>query len=205
MSSESRKKPEREATQETDFSGAMVPGFDVSTAAQAASYFAQKAGGKIDMLKLIKLMYLAERKNMEVYDRPMFYDLFFSMEKGPVPSMVYYLIDGEKKDSEWSKHIRSRKKNSNIIECIGQGQFDHLSEADTEILEDVWQQFADLDGTEMAEWTHRHCTEWQNPSRGSQRITHQSIFRTLGKKRASRLAENVENHRLAKAALATGA
>ena len=184
--------------------GGLVDGFDVAIAAQAAAYFAKQAGGAIDWLKLIKLMYLAERNSMEKYDRPMFHDLYFSMDRGPVPSMVYYLIDGRETHPVWSKFMCGQNGKNAIIESTGEDDFDHLSEANTEILDELWHQFADMDGNELADWTHRKCPEWQAPQGGAARITHQSVFRSLGKERASRLADAVENRRHAKAALATG-
>jgi hypothetical protein len=52
----------------------LLPGYDVGKAAQAAAYFALKSGSSINVLKLCKLLYLAEREFMARYDTPMFYE-----------------------------------------------------------------------------------------------------------------------------------
>ena len=51
----------------------MLIGFQSEKAAQIAAYFAVLSGGQIEKLKLIKLMYLADREKMRQFDRPMFY------------------------------------------------------------------------------------------------------------------------------------
>ena len=49
----------------------LLPGYDVRKAAQVAAFFAIKAGGKINKLRLVKLIYLADRQFMIRYDEPM--------------------------------------------------------------------------------------------------------------------------------------
>ncbi len=39
--------------------------FNEKKAAQAAAYFLLRAGGRLDVLKLMKLLYLAERRSFE--------------------------------------------------------------------------------------------------------------------------------------------
>ena len=43
----------------------ILAGYDVKKAAQVAAFFAIEAGGKINILKLTKLMYLADRDHLE--------------------------------------------------------------------------------------------------------------------------------------------
>ena len=45
--------------------------FDEKKAAQAAAYFLLRAGGRLEVLKLMKLLYLAERRSFEKYGEPM--------------------------------------------------------------------------------------------------------------------------------------
>ena len=198
--SASPKKRNRAATSRDREKLRLWHGFDVRAAAQSAAYFARMAGGSIDMLKLVKLMYLAERDFMERYDEPLYYDRFVSMDYGPVPSMTLNLINGMTIHGEWSKYIGNRK--GRFIQSVGDRPLDHLSKAETEVLARLWKKFADYDGPELAKWTHDHCREWQDPQGSTNPITHESVFRMLGKERASALAKEAENYRSAKAALA---
>src|SRR6266480_1606796 len=49
----------------------MRPWFNVRKAAQMAAFFAKQEGGTINVLKLVKLVYLANRAAMEKYDFPL--------------------------------------------------------------------------------------------------------------------------------------
>ena len=62
--------------------------FNARKAAQVGAYFAKASGGKINVLKLVKLIYLADRHSMELYDAPILNDVFVSMNKGPVNSPI---------------------------------------------------------------------------------------------------------------------
>ena len=48
--------------------------FNEKKAAQAAAYFLLRAGGPLTVLKLMKLLYLAERGSFERYGTPMIGD-----------------------------------------------------------------------------------------------------------------------------------
>jgi len=61
-------------------------GFQSRKAAQIAASFAIKSGGRIEKLKLIKLIYLSERQFASDHDRPMLYDEFYSLKDGPICS-----------------------------------------------------------------------------------------------------------------------
>ncbi|MGQ0652975.1 MAG: type II toxin-antitoxin system antitoxin SocA domain-containing protein [Betaproteobacteria bacterium] len=38
-----------------------------------------------------------------------------------------------------------------------------LSDADQEILEEVWKKFGRMDQWRLRDYTHRHCPEWTDP------------------------------------------
>ncbi|HTH08426.1 MAG TPA: Panacea domain-containing protein, partial [Acidovorax sp.] len=63
--------------------------FNERKAAQAAACLLHKAGGSLSVLKLMKLMYLAERRSLKKYGDTITGDAFVSMPHGPVLSMTY--------------------------------------------------------------------------------------------------------------------
>ena len=63
--------------------------FDARRAGQIAAFFTKREGGLINVVKLIKLIYLADRQHMASYEEPMFMDSFVSMRLGPVNSGAY--------------------------------------------------------------------------------------------------------------------
>ena len=66
----------------------MLLEFDYKKATQAINFLIRKEGGQIDKLKLIKLVYLADRYHLRRYGRPMVNDPYLAMTYGPVGSSV---------------------------------------------------------------------------------------------------------------------
>ena len=123
-------------------------------AAQAAAFFALKSGGAINVLKLSKLLYLAERASMAKYDEPMFYDDLVAMPDGPVASITLNLINGEIEEPIWKAFVARREEESTIRPQNGVdfNHLDQLSEADIGILEELWGQFGHWDRWVLREW-----------------------------------------------------
>ena len=62
---------------------------------QMAAYFLYKRGGRMSHLKLMKLLYLADRESLRLYGLSMTGDCLVSMPHGPVLSMTLNLMDGD--------------------------------------------------------------------------------------------------------------
>ena len=146
----------------------MLPGFDAKKAAHVAAYFALKSGGSINVLKLSKLLYLAERESMRLYGEPMFYDRLVSMDHGPVTSITLNLINGDTQSPMWSEVIAPRRNYSvkartgTVVERL-----DQLSKADISILDGLWRRFKSFDQYRLRDWTHNNCPEWKDPNGSS--------------------------------------
>ncbi len=176
----------------------LMPGYDVSTAAQVAAYFALESGGRINILKLSKLLYLVEREYMARFDEPMFYDRLCSMPDGPVASITLNLINGEFDDARWSAFIGARERyDIPVREGVSDASLDHLSKADRALLDDIWERFGAYDRYALRDWTHRsdNIPEWNDPAGSSKPIYHEDVFRFLGKDNSKELARSVEERR----------
>lgn len=66
--------------------------FNEKRTTQAAAFFLFKAGGKLPVLKLMKLLYLAERESYRQYGEPISGDNLVSMPHGPVLSQTLNLM-----------------------------------------------------------------------------------------------------------------
>ena len=66
--------------------------FNEAKAAEAAARLIHLAGGSMNYMKLIKLLYLADRKALEEWARPISSDRYVAMKNGPVLSRVLNLI-----------------------------------------------------------------------------------------------------------------
>lgn len=171
-------------------------GFKGRKAAQTAAYFAIQQGGAINVLKLAKLLYLAERESMSRFDEPLFYDRLVSMDHGPVASISLDLINGLSQDTNWDTFIKPRDGHMVPVgEGITFSNLDELSKADLTILSDLWEKFSAFDRYEIRDWTHVNCPEWDNPKGSSEPINHSIVFKFLNKPNASELADDISDYR----------
>ncbi|MBY0428011.1 MAG: SocA family protein [Alphaproteobacteria bacterium] len=83
--------------------------FNARKAGQVAAFFAKQENGSINVLKLTKLIYLADRNHMKNYDCPILNDELVSMPHGPVNSMTYDYINGCQLDRDgWDEFITGK-------------------------------------------------------------------------------------------------
>ena len=80
--------------------------FDETKATQVAAYFFSLRGGQMHYIKLIKLMYMADREALLRWGVPITRDRYVSMDNGPVLSRVLNLITEDRPKPVWSQFIR---------------------------------------------------------------------------------------------------
>lgn len=167
-------------------------------AAQMATWFIRQAGGRLSHLKLMKLMYLADRQAMADTGYPITFDRVVAMPHGPVLSMTLNLINGdtESLDDGWEAWIGDRADHEVALRDrpASGSALDELSVADIGSLERVWMDFGHMTKWQLRDYTHQHCPEWKDPQGSAHPIPHQSIFEALGYPvpEARRLAGSIE-------------
>ena len=155
--------------------------------AQMATFFMVKENGcQIPILKLVKLLYLADRESIDRYDEPISYDKMVSMEHGPVLSRTYDLICGcvgGNDARQWGAWISNRATNDVVLKKknISREALDHLSDADIEVLETVWGQFGHMNKWQIRRYTHEHCEEWEDTQGSSWPIDNIRLLLALGR------------------------
>lgn len=153
-------------------------------AAQVAVWLLRQAGGRLPHLKLIKLMYLADRQSMADTGFPITFDRVVAMPHGPVLSMTLNYINGdvESGDDGWEAWISDREDHEVALRAraANADALDELSAADLEALERVWNQFGHMTKWQLRDYTHQHCPEWLDPQGSMLPITTEQIFRALG-------------------------
>jgi hypothetical protein len=87
-----------------------TPLFDERKAAEAAAFMLFKAGGKLPLIKLVKLLYLAERLSLQRYGEPLTGDRLVAMPNGPVLSITYDHMNGAlpSREGGWESWIADR-------------------------------------------------------------------------------------------------
>jgi uncharacterized phage-associated protein len=161
--------------------------FDERKAAQVAAFLLFKAGGQLPLIKLVKLMYLAERLSLERYGEPLTGDRLVSMDHGPVLSRTYSHMNGsvECVEGGWDTWIADRSEHTLALKdpsVIRDPAIDllSLSDADLELLNEIWNQFGHLNKWSLRDYTHGHCPEWKDPEGSSLPISYEDVFRSVG-------------------------
>lgn len=158
--------------------------FDEDKATQASVYLMHKYGGRLNYMKLIKLLYLANRASMAEIGAPIVPDTYSVMPKGPVLSTVldrinYPRLKGE--TSPWYEAIDfSDPYTLKIKNDPGVG---NLSRRSLRILDQVDAKFHGMSPFELVAWMHdkKNIPEWSDPKGSSYQITIEAILRAIGK------------------------
>jgi hypothetical protein len=117
----------------------IYPKFNQQKATEAAILLLHLHGGRMSRLKLIKLLYLADRKALENWERPITYDTYYSMKEGQVLSGVLDLINNNIKNSFWQAHIEQDGENG--LRLINSANPNKLSRAEVKLLQDTYKRW----------------------------------------------------------------
>ena len=155
-------------------------------AAQTAAFFISRAGGTIELLKLMKLMYLAERESLARYGEPITGDVLVSMKHGPVLSKTLDHINGftDSEEGGWESWINAREGHQLGLQPAHDptDELTQLSDADMEILDSIWDSFGQYSKYTLRDITHQICPEWEDPGDTSQLIPYSRVLNCVGYK-----------------------
>lgn len=122
------------------------------------------AGGSLNLLKLVKLLYFADRKMLVTCGRPITFDAFVSMPHGPVVSNVYRLINEEPAPGDpryWHCYISERGADYELktLQDPGHGA---LSRAEVATLDAIFEAYGGMDKWALRDLSHE-LPEWEDP------------------------------------------
>lgn len=141
-----------------DYKPVAALGFDHLKSIQTIAYFVRKAGGTAEKLKLIKLVYLADRLSFARRGKPINFDSYFSLPHGPVASSALNGMDHNLSDPAWDAlALAENRKDVTVLAEVAE---DHLSRADRAILDETWNEFGGMTASQIRNWTHRNCPEY---------------------------------------------
>jgi uncharacterized phage-associated protein len=128
--------------------------FNERKATQAAAYLLQLGGGSMDRVRLIKLLYYADRKMLLECGRTITGDAMVSMKHGPVLSRVYDFIKENPLASsiEWSAFIGNR--GSHEIFLKEPAPMDELSQYDVSLLDSIHSEYKHLSTWRLRDSSH---------------------------------------------------
>lgn len=171
--------------------------FNERKVAQMAAFLLEQGGKRFAHLKLMKLLYLADRESLDQYGYPLSGDKHVSMRHGPVLSCTLDLINGNvlSRDDGWEAWISDRENHEVAVRRdFTREELDELSDADIEILSSVWGKFGHMSKFEIRDYTHDNLPEWEDPNGSSNPIPVKRIFTALGRTptEADELKANLE-------------
>ena len=162
-------------------------------AAQAAAYLLFLAGGRLPLIKLLKLMYLAERASLREFGELITGDHLVSMDHGPVLSRTYSRMNGTSRGAEngWDKWVSDRADHYLELRdrtmVRSSADLKALSRSDLQMLNEVYTEFGHVDRWDLVEYTHT-LPEWKDPRGSSYPIDFELLLESLGySKESSRL------------------
>lgn len=126
--------------------------FNPEKTIQSVGLLLELEGCPVSRMRLLKLLYIAERELLTESGRPLTGDVAIAMKYGPVLSQVYDLIKGVASDSEsWRDHF----ENSGYrVRLKKKPERSSLTKREIEKLIEVASRFSDMTDDELSELTH---------------------------------------------------
>lgn len=135
---------------------------------------------RMSRLRLLKLLYIADREALKERSRPITGDRPAAMDHGPILSHTYDMIKGADASSPmWEQHLRSVGRD---IELAADPGVDKLSRYEVRKLQEVAARLRDESDWDVAEYTHGF-PEWQKnrpPAKSSKPIPLDDLLDALG-------------------------
>jgi len=160
--------------------------YDESKATQVILWLLQRHGGKLDKVKLVKLIFFADITHLGRYGRPVVGGRYLAMDHGPVSSEI---LDHIKRSKGGGRAQPFVLKGYKVI-AQGLADEDKLSQSDMEILEEINDEYGARDTFSLRDETHRY-EAWKEHYRGrrtSRPIPYEAFFLDLPKEEQEMLA-----------------
>jgi uncharacterized phage-associated protein len=138
--------------------------FSHRKATQALAFLAEQAGGNLNKMKALKLIFFADRYHLRKYGRSITNDTYFAMKYGPVPSGCRNLQSSPDEYGPTDADLYA----SEFLDCSEPYGYSVrknadqkvLSKSDVEALSFAWKNYQGKDQFALAEETH-HFPEWK--------------------------------------------
>lgn len=176
---------------------------DQERVTQAAAHLIRSSGGnRMPYLKLLKLLYWADRESIREIGVPLTGDNAVAMKNGPVLSEIYDYIKGDLLigHDTWDRFLQTEDYEVRLIDDPGT---DKLSKFDRRILEAAVAEHAGHDGFDLSELSHEF-PEWLEANqqreldgRGAEPIDLRRTMEAVGCSRAEieKMEQNREEER----------
>lgn len=151
--------------------------FEKQKIIEVVLYILNKTGG-MDYYHLFKILYFANQRSLVEWGQLMTVDKFCALPHGPVPTVLYNAIRGE-------RSILSGMKNDvDVVEYYllpkRESDTDYLSQYDMDVLDNCISKYGKMRFTELEKTSHTSCWEKARERKGSHVIAPGDIARDGG-------------------------
>jgi uncharacterized phage-associated protein len=135
-------------------------------ATQALNFFAHKSGDRANKLKVLKLVFFADRHHFRTHGRPVIGDSYYALKFGPVASGVKDIVEhsplGLSREERHYAEASIRPEDDKVywFRALAATDTSVFSKSDLESLEWAWQNFGGVHLFKLAELTHLY-PEWK--------------------------------------------
>lgn len=142
-----------------------------------ALYYILKKFRKADKIKLVKLLYLADKYHLIRYGRTITNDDYYAMEHGPVGTTVKDVLSLDpfnisKKGYKYASKLLEKVDENNFrANTDARVVFDMLSESDKEALDFVVEKFGKMKQWELRDYTHKYPEWYQHEDSFNNKLT----------------------------------
>lgn len=137
--------------------------FNEAKATEAAAYLLQRNSSSMNYLKLIKLLYLADREALLRFGRPITTDCYILTSQGPSLSQVNDLITvGSVLESVWAHYISPLEGKFQVELVRDATELGELSEAEKELIDMIFGNYGQKDQWELIK-DSCEPPEWHDP------------------------------------------
>ena len=160
----------------------MVLSYNPKKATQAAAYLVSLNGGRMGLWRMLKIIYLFDRRSLVTTGTTITGDALDNLPHGGTPSRIYDNTKKERnprfKDSVWLEYLT--ENSANMI-GLKKKEFStgELSEFERDLIRQTWEQFRKLSNSELYKLVHAF-PEFKNPNGSSFRIDPEEILRHEG-------------------------
>ena len=158
--------------------------FHFEKSVQAAAVLLHLDGKRMEKIRLLKLLYIADREMLAECGQSITGDTGHAMNHGPVLTRIYDCIKGQDaRAGEWDNFVHS---DGHSVMLVSEPDRGRLSRAEIEKLTDVTERHRNMSEWDISEATHQF-PEWIDHfvKDGSRRIPWEAMLKAQGKSKGT--------------------
>lgn len=157
----------------------MVIAYNPKKATQAVAYLLSLSGGRMDLWRMLKLIYLFDRKSLVATGTTITGDSLDNLPHGGTPSQIYDNTKSHRnerfKDAVWRQYLTESIDNQIRLQSY-HFSTDELSEFERDLIRETWEEFGKLSNGKLYDFVH-NLPEFKDPEGSSTRIDPEEILR----------------------------